>query len=304
MKTYVSRHFQVLFATLGDMRRTPIASLSTIAIIGISLLLPALLYIIVKSGDQLSHDWQGQPQFSVFLQQDLQSDEAQLIFEELRLHPAVQLAEFITPDAALKEFEALSGLEFELSLLDQNPLPASIVVLPGEQYHSTDELQQLRTELAKIDGIEEIRMDLEWTDRFNAILAYLSQAALIVSVFLGVALILVIGTTIKLLILNRSQEIEITKLVGGSNSFVRRPFLYFGLYFGVFGALLAIGLLQLIATMMATATTELAGLYGRSTLLYQIGWQEVSSLILGGGLLGWLAARLSVAQHLGRIKPR
>jgi cell division transport system permease protein len=121
---------------------------------------------------------------------------------------------------------------------------------------------------------------------------------------LSIALILVVNTTIKLLNLNRRQEIEITKLVGGSNSFVRRPFLYFGFFFGLFGAALALALLYLVAALLAPSLTELATLYQQETLLYQPHWWELLSLLLGGGGLGWLAARLSVAQHLGQIRPR
>lgn len=304
MKTYLSRHLQVLFATLGAMKRTPLATLSTIVIISISLLLPSLLYITLKSGAQLTSEWQGQPQISIFLQHGLSANESQLIYDELRLHPAIQIAELITPSQALAEFKTLSGLNVELGFLEDNPLPASVVVLPNDLHHNAAAISTLRDELTKIEGIDDIRLDLEWTDRYHAILSSLEKFAKLLSILLSIALILTIGNTVKLLIMNRRQEIEITKLVGGSNRFVRRPFLYFGALFGFFGALISLLLLVIVANLMQQPLFELSSLYQRESVIYQPNWQEFGALTAIGVLLGWLAARISVAQHLNEIKPR
>ncbi len=304
MKAYFVRHLQVLFATLGNMRRSPVASITTIVIIGISLLLPMILYITVKSGAQLTESWHGQPQMSVFLKPDLADNEATLIFDELRLHPKISLAEFVTPGQALEEFRAISGLEMELDFLDENPLPASIVILPITFAQNSNELSLLRDELVKIDGIDEIRLDLEWTDRFNSILGNINRAAQLLSALLAIALILITGNTIKLLIMNRQQEIEITKLVGGSNRFVRRPFLYFGALYGFLGALVTLFLLAIAASVLHEPLSELAQLYQQSSLIYQPSLREFGLLMLFSTSLGWCAARLSVAQHLGEIKPQ
>lgn len=304
MGTYITRHLQVLFATLGDFRRTPLTSLNTVLVIGITLLLPTMLFIVVKSAAQLSDSWQGQPQVSIFLQDDIDADEAQLIFNELKLHPAITLAEYISPDQALQEFKTISGLDFELDLLDENPLPASVVVMPSAEYQPSDKLMSLRDDLAKIEGIADIRLDLDWTDKFIAILHSVSRFAMALSVLLGIALTLIVSNTIKLLILNRRHEIEITKLVGGSDRFVRRPFLYFGAMFGIFGALTMLAMLALMAHYMAPNLAKLASLYNQESLLYRLNWSEIISLIGIGAGLGWLAARTAVARHLGAIKPR
>ncbi len=304
MKAYLVRHLQVLFATLGNMRRSPVASITTIVIIGISLLLPMILYITVKSGAQLTESWHGQPQMSVFLKPDLADNEATLIFDELRLHPKISLAEFVTPNQALEEFKAISGLEMELDFLDENPLPASVVILPINFAQNSNELSLLRDELVKIDGIDEIRLDLEWTDRFNSILSNINRAAQLLSALLAIALILITGNTIKLLIMNRQQEIEITKLVGGSNRFVRRPFLYFGALYGFLGAIVTLVLLAIAANILHEPLSQLAELYQQDSLIYRPSLREFALLMLFSTLLGWCAARLSVAQHLGEIKPR
>lgn len=303
MRIYLGRHLQVLFATLGSITRTPVASTSIILIIAITILLPTLLYVTFKSGQQLSTNWQGRPQISVFMQMDLDNAEAQLIFEELRLHPAIRLAKFISPQQALNEFRTLSGLAQELDFLDKNPLPATVVVMPHDGHAHSEKLLALQQELTKIEGIESIRLDLDWTDRFNAILDVGARLATMLSALLIVGLILIVSNTIKLLILNRRQEIEVTKLVGGSNSFVRRPFLYYGLLFGFIGAIVAILLLITIASYLAQPLDQLASLYDAKSLIYTLNFVEILTILSFGGIVGWLAARWSVARHLRHINP-
>lgn len=310
MGTYIKRHLQVLFATLGDMRRTPMATINTILIFAITLLLPCLLYVAVKSAQSLNNNWQGRPQISIFLQKGISDGTAQLIFEEIQLHPAIELAEFIDPDQALEEFKVLSGtegntsIEQELKFIGENPLPASIVVMPNEGFAQSEKLQALKQELGQFDGIESIRLDLDWTDRFNAMLNVFSRVALMLSSLLGAALILIVGNTIKLLIFNRRHEIEITKLVGGTDIFVRRPFLYYGTLFGFLGALITLCLLLVTASVVQQPLSELAALYQSSALLHQVQAWEMAAVIGIGSLIGWLAARWSVAQHLRKIQPK
>jgi len=241
---------------------------------------------------------------SVFLQTDITPPEALLIFNEIRLHPSVQLAELITPMQALEEFRAISGLDYELQFLDSNPLPHSIVVMPDAGHARAEHLLELQVQLGKIDGIETIRLDLDWTDRFNAILEVAGKLSMAFSALLAIALILIVGNTVKLLIFNRRHEIEITKLVGGTDSFVRRPFLYYGCFYGILGAMVSLILLSITALLLQQPMAELAALYQRSHLVYRLGTQDIAVIVLAGALIGWFAARWSVARHLRQIQPR
>ncbi len=307
MRSYIARHLQVLLSTLGDMARTPASTINTVLIIAITLLLPSMLYVLVKSSEGLSDSWQGRPQISVFLQKQVSDEEAQLIYQEIQFHPSIELAEFVTPKQALEEFRLLSNsanLEQELEFLGSNPLPPSIVLMPNAGAAKPDKLNTLKEQLSKIEGIDSIRLDLDWTERFNAILAAVIRIGLLVSGLLGLGLVLIVGNTIKLLIYNRRDEIEITKLVGGTNAFVRRPFLYYGALFGLFGAAFAVAFLLLAAGLVEQPLTRLASLYQRQSLLYNVQAWEVVSLVAFGTVLGWLAARWSVAQHLWKINPR
>ena len=308
MGTYIARHLQVLFATLGDLRRSPIATINTVLIIAITLLLPCLLYISVISAQTLSGNWEGRPQISIFLEKEISNDTAQLIFDEIKLHPAIELAEYITPEQALEEFKVLSqssdGFEQELAFLGENPLPPSIVVMPDKTSAKSENLLALKEELKQFDGIETVRLDLDWTDRFNAMLEVFSRVALLLSILLGLALILIVGNTIKLLIFNRRDEIEITKLVGGTDTFVRRPFLYYGTLFGFFGSLISLALLLGAASLVEKPLSELAKLYDSDGLIHQATPLEMLAVVVIGSILGWLAARWSVAQHLRKIQPK
>lgn len=307
MISYLARHMQVFIATLGDMIRTPIATINTVLIIAITLLLPSLLYVAIKSSEGLSESWQGRPQISVFLQQGVSNNEADLIFQEIKLHPSIELAEFVTPKQALEEFRLLSdsaSLEEELAFLGANPLPPSIVLMPNVDAAKPASLNELKEQLNKIEGIDSIRLDLDWTERFSAILSVVTRVSMLLSALLALALVLIVGSTIKLLIYNRRDEIEITKLVGGTNTFVRRPFLYYGTIFGLLGALTSLLFLLIAANLVEQPLSKLASLYQRQSLLYALQAWEVLSVIGIGSVLGWIAARWSVAQHLWKIKPR
>jgi len=304
MRSYFSRHAQVLIATFGTMRRTPVTSFNTVLIVAITLLLPALLYVMIKSALLLSDGWQGRPQVSIFMQTDVGPQQAQLIFSELQLHPAIELAEFVSPQQALEEFKALSGMDKELDFIGQNPLPSSIVIMPSDNNAKSIQLLELKEELSKIEGIESIRLDLDWVDRFNAIVTTASKFSALLSGLLGFALVLIVGNTIKLLIYNRRQEIEVIRLVGGSNAFVRRPFLYYGMLFGLLGALVSLGLLFGSAKLLQHPLAQLSDLYQKQTLIYSLNGIEISTLLLIGAVIGWLAARWSVSRHLAATKPR
>ncbi len=307
MTSYFIRHLQVFFATLGDMARSPAATVNTVLIIAISMLLPCLLYVFVKSSESLSETWQGRPQISVFLQKDVDDSAAQLIFQEIQLHPDIELAEFVSPEQALEEFRLLSNsatYEQELAFLGSNPLPPSIVLMPNKAAARSAPLEALKNQLSKIEGIETIRLDLAWTERFSAILAVITRAGILLSILLGLALVLIVGNTIKLLIHNRRDEIEISKLVGGTNSFVRRPFLYYGSALGFLGACTTLLLLLVTSGLIEDPLSTLASMYQQQSLLHKLTVQEAVFILLTGTLLGWLAARWSVALHLWRIRPQ
>ena len=312
---YLLRQLQVLFATLGELRRTPLSSLNTILVAAIALLLPCYLFIAVKTTEQLTTNWQGRPQLTLFLIEGIDAEEAAVIFEEVNLNPRVARAQLMTPDDALNEFSVLSGAysessstlsEFatELDFLGENPLPFSIVLMPKAEYTQPDAVRELQQLFETIEGIDSIRLDLEWVAKFGALSVTIERIALMLSGLLGLGLVLIIGNTIKLLIINRRHEIEVIKLVGGSNRFVRRPFLYYGALIGFFGGVFALLLLLLSSIALTPALDQLAQSYQASSIIYRFSAVNALSLLAAGTLIGWISARWSVAQHIWRIRPR
>ena len=198
-------------------------------------------------------------------------------------------------------------------MIDDNPIDADLQLgdddiidrsLRPEYLQDFVGQPKLKEQLSSFDGIDSIRLDLEWTSRFNAILKTITKIAILLSCLLAIGLILIVGNTIKLLIVNRRHEIEIIKLVGGTNTFVRRPFLYYGTLFGFIGGCICIGLLFLSAKVIKKPIDELAAAYQSSTILYSPTALEVSFVIFIGSFLGWVAARWSVAQHLRQGKAK
>ena len=304
MITWLSRHAQVIFATLGKLATSPISSLTTIGVIAITLSLPAFLYVFTNSAKQLSNGWEGRPQLSVYLKHEIDEEYQQVILEEIRLSKFVAQAELISADQALAEFKLLSGLNQELDNLGSNPLPASILVLPTEQSSDKIQLSELSNNLSKIDGVDNIALDLEWIEKFNVILKLIERFTLILSLLLGIAVVLIISNTIRLSILNQRDEIEITKLVGGTDSFIMRPFLYNGFFLGLIGAILAYLLISLTLLILQGPISQLSSLYNIQNPAKGLSSNDIGWLMLIGTGLGWVAARWSVSKHLSEIEPK
>ena len=303
MKNYVLRHLQVFFYSLGQLARTPLASLMTIAVIGITLALPTGLYIVIDNTQRLSSGWQGKGQISLFLKHEVNEDAAQKLAATIRRLPSVSRVEYISREAALAEFKRLSGFGETLNTLDRNPLPAVLLVRPTAAHDHPEALQALRKQLKEYNAVDIAQLDLEWVRRLHAMLKIAQRGVLLLAGLLGLAVLLIIGNTIRLAVLNRRDEIEIIKLIGGTNAFIRRPFLYSGLQQGLLGAVTAWLLVGLGLLLLSGPIHELAGLYGSRFEPGGLGLNASLVLLGAGGLLGWLGSRLAVSRHLHSIEP-
>jgi cell division transport system permease protein len=205
---------------------------------------------------------------------------------------------------ALKSFRDRSGFGEAVDALGENPLPHSLEVRPDADATDPDQMESLRKYIAAWPEVDLVQVDSEWVQRFNAILDLLRGVVTGAAVLLGVGVLAIIGNTVRLEIFNRRAEIEVTKLVGGSNAFVRRPFLYTGLYYGLAGAVVATLLVLLGLTLLNGPVTRLAQSYGSSFRLLLPGLREVGELLGIGALLGLFGAGLAVARHLARVEPR
>ena len=303
IKNYFMRHAQVFFFSLGQLSRTPIATFLTVAVIGITLALPACLYVAIENLQRLSGSLDSNGQISLFLKRDVIGAEAEKLAAKIRALPAVSRVNYISREAALAEFKQLSGFGEALETLERNPLPAVLVVLPSDADAHPDKLQALLKQLRRYNEVDIAQLDLEWVRRLHAILELARHGVLILAAGLGVAVLLIIGNTIRLAVLNCRDEIVITKLIGGTNAFIRRPFLYAGTLQGFLGAILAWLLVALALFLLSSPINNLASLYGSRFAAENLGFLATLALLATGGLLGWLGSRLAVGRHLKTLEP-
>jgi cell division transport system permease protein len=301
MKAWIVRHLQVFFATLGELAHAPLANGLTIAVIGVTLALPAALYVGVQNLQRLSGGLDAAGQVSLFLKRDTAQKEIDALAARLRGRSEVESVTYLSPDAAFEEFRRVSGFGAALDALPRNPLPPVLLVAPAPAHRSTAALRALTAELGRIPTVELAQFDLEWVQRLQAILRLAERGVWMLATLLAVAVLLIVGNTIRLAVLNRREEIEIVRLVGGTDAFIRRPFLYAGTLQGALGALLAWLLVAGTLGLLGGPISELATLYGSSVGASGLGANASLLLLAGGAGLGWLGSRIAVGRHLRRI---
>ncbi len=300
---FFAEHARQLVAALGRLAQHPGSTLLTIGVIGIALSLPAGLRVVVNNGRVLAGSWEHAQDFTVYLNMEVSMDAAGILAQQIRGLDDVADVTFISRDDALEDFKRYSGFGDVMRALDSNPLPHALVVRPR-----TDLEPNAIAELAKVlerrEETDLVQLDTAWVDRFRAMLDISRRAVDLATALLALAVIVVIGNTIRLEINNRRREIEVTKLVGGSNAFIRRPFLYLGLWYGFGGGLLAWILINIGLQALSGPVAQLTGLYTSTFRLAGLPWLESIALLGGGGLLGWLGAGLATSRHLAAIEPQ
>ena len=299
-----TRHLQALLGSLGRLKRNALATVLTLLVIGLALALPAALGLFVTNAQVATGGFSQAIDMSVYLKSDVPLAKAQQLAADARQRPGVAQVRVIPADEGLTQFRQYSGFGAALDALKSNPLPNVLHVVPRRDASSAADLESLRRFFAAWPEVDVVQLDTEWVLRFNAILAVLRRLVLIAAALLGAGVLAVVGNTIRLEILNRRAEIEVTKLVGGSNAFVRRPFLYTGLLYGIGGAALAWAILETAVLVLDQPVATLAQLYGSQYALQGPSGQVLAALFGGGMALGWLGAWISAHRHLRRIEPR
>ncbi|MBZ0105731.1 MAG: permease-like cell division protein FtsX [Sulfuricella denitrificans] len=292
----MSRHWRTLMSTLRRLAGTPIATLITVSVIGIALSLPAGLYLLLSNLAQVSSSLEIQPQISLFLKLDAGRDAQRQIEQKLKSHGAIRTFRFVSREQALKELSASNGLGDLAAGLPNNPLPdAYILTAKGNDAALLD---KLRLEVSQWPGVESAELDSAWARRLNALLELGQQLTLMLAVLLAFGLIAGMGNIIRLQILTRQEEIEVSKLVGATNRFIRLPFLYHGALQGLLGGLAAWGIIATSTQLLNISVTRLASLYGSTFRLGGLAMNDVAMLLGISAFLGWLGAYLAVSHFL------
>lgn len=302
-ESYLNHHRRSARDSVSRLWHAPFSSLMTGLVMGIALALPAALLLLLGSLQSVSSGWDEAARVTVYLAPETDGERARELRERWRDISAVSEVELIEKDRALDRMKDSPGLGRSLDFLEDNPLPHTLVLTPRRQYQEAEALEDLSERLGKADGVDRVQLDLAWLQRLNAMADLLRRGAQVLAILLTVGVVLVIANTVRLAIENRRREIIVARLVGGTDAFVRRPFLYTGLWYGVLGGLLAWWLVEVAFWWLSGPVDHLAMLYDSDFSLVRPGLEEVGLLLGSSVLLGWLGAVWAVRRHLSAVEP-
>ena len=300
--SWLQQHQLVAVDSLLRLLREPGASLLTWSVIGIALALPLCLLLLLQNLQQVNTGVDAAGDISVYMALDADDGALQNALNAAAVMTGVANVTLVTAAEALQEFQATSGYGNVLEGLEENPLPAVLVVTPATTDAATAET--LVTQLQLLDAVDTVQVDLAWVQRLNSIVQLARRITSGLALLLGLGVILAIGNTVRLAIENRRDEILVVKLVGGTDSYVSRPFLYTGLWYGVGGGLVALLLVLGALLFLGGPLARLVVLYGSEFTLSGISASAILVLLAIAGALGLAGAWLSVLRHLRHIEPR
>jgi len=303
LRSYYAHHWLTFNESWRRLWSAPLSTLLTWLLVGAALSLPSGLYILLSNAENLREDWQGTAQISLYLKTSASIDAGKALAIEIAQRDAVQAAHYLSSAQALEEFEQRSGMVGITGSFDENPLPASIAVILAQAENLPAESQLLLQELAELALVDEAQLDQQWLERLYQLMQLLERLAWALSVLLSVAIVLIIGNTIRLSIENRRAEILIVKLTGGTNAYVQRPFIYYGFLFGLGGGVSCMLILAAVYYWNQPPLHSLSQAYGGDFGLQGPGLLDAILLIFVSSMLGVVGAWVAVYRHLRGIEP-
>ncbi|HWX79968.1 MAG TPA: permease-like cell division protein FtsX [Steroidobacteraceae bacterium] len=303
IRAYFARHAQVLIGSLGRITQQPTATLLTMAVIAVALALPLFLNLFLQNARDATANWNDAYNLSVYMDKKAGAGRASALAEQLQKRGDIAAVRIITADQALAEFRKDSGFGSALDALADNPLPDTLIVTPTLTMSTPRGTDALKAVIAAMPDVQTVQLDTEWVRRLYAMLDLLRTVLYLTCGLLGLGVVLIVSNTIRLDILNRRGEIEVMKLVGASDGFARRPFLYSGIWYGLGGGVLALMLVAIASWVLTRPVDQLANLYGSTFRLEGLG------LALNAGVIGvsvglaWVGSWLAATRHIRAIEP-
>jgi cell division transport system permease protein len=303
IQAYFARHAQTLIGSLGRIVHHPFATLMTMGVVAVALALPLLLNLLLVNVRTATGNWNDAFNLSVYMDKQAGAARTSALAKQLRQRGDVATVRIITADEGLAEFRNTSGFGKALDALTDNPLPDTLIITPTLLASTPQGTDALKTAIAAMAGVQIVQLDTEWVKRLHGMLEILRRVVLLTGALLGAGVVLIVGNTIRLDILNRRAEIEVMKLVGASDGFARRPFLYSGIWYGLGGGLMALTLVATAAAVLSKPVDNLARLYGSQFHLQGLGI-TTGALVLGMAVgLSWLGSWLAATRHVRGIDP-
>jgi cell division transport system permease protein len=299
---YLLHHLQSLIFSLGKIYQAPATTIMTVAVIGITLSLPGGFYLFLKNVDAISGDFRSSTQISLYLDLKVNEKKARGLEKHIASMDQVASTLFISREQSLDEFRQSSGFGKSIDTLSSNPLPHTIVVEPRASA-DTFTVRNLLNRLQAMPEVEIAKLDTEWLERLYTIIEIAKRSVVIITILFAFAVLLIIGNTIRLDIQNRYQEIIVTKLIGATDAFIRRPFLYGGAWYGLLGGIISWLIVEIGYLAISGPLERLNLLYKSDMKLITFSFQDFIILIAASTLLGLAGSWIAVARHLNQIEP-
>lgn len=301
--SYLYIHAHTLLASLGRLMRVPFSLIMTVVVIAIALALPTGFYIIINNVQQITSGLVSNNQISLFLQHDLPANKSEDLLTHIQEQVGVSTAKLVSKQDALEEFRTFSGFGEALDALNFNPLPAVILIEPDDHMHQPAALEAFLVNLQQMPGVDFAQLDMQWVNRLHATMQIAERGVWMLSLLLAIAVVFIIGNTIRLELQNRREEIVVQKLIGATDSFIRRPFLYSGFWYGLLASLLAWGLVMILLLLIQQPVETLTSLYESQYRLLFLSFSDTLYLIILASLLGILGAWSVLGYHLRLLNP-
>jgi cell division transport system permease protein len=300
LRAYRDLHAHALFSSLGRLVASRLNAVLTIIVLSISISLACGFYLLVENVQQLTTDLEASNQISLFLRDDVSLASATKLANGIKLDPSVQTVKVITKEQALKDFEEFSGFGDAVRALEKNPLPIVLQVIPKNSLEEGQNIQTLVENFKQAGEVDFAQLDLEWVKKLQLMIDVGQMSVILLGMLLSFAVLFITGNTIRLELHNRKDEIVIAKLVGATNSFVQRPFLYSGFWIGFFSGINAWFIVTIMMLILKQPVEKLSMLYNSSFHLLFMGFFETIGLIFvsaGLGIAGsWVVVQLQLQQ--------
>lgn len=299
--SFITIHIKQAKASFSSLWTRPMGNILTLAVISMALTLPACLYLLSKNIASVADNVASPSQVSVYLEEGTPEPRIMVLKDQIESRSEVDKVEYISPQQGLSDLSQHSGFDEAISLLDEYSLPGVLVVSPSVE--TDEEIKQIADSIRNEDDVTDVRLDEDWMARLDAIRNLATIVVISLSVLMLASVFLIIGNTLRFNVQANKDEIQTMKLIGATDNFILRPYVYVGLWFGVLGALAAWLLTALITIVLNGAVEDLAMLYDSQFRLIGLSWDESLLLLMLGIFLGSVAARIAAQRHLKEIEP-
>lgn len=304
IQSLLAYHLQAAIASLNLLCCKPFATLMTSIVIAIALALPSLFWVFSDNMHHLTSNWHKSGKISLYLKPGLSSTDQQSTLQKVREMQGVAQVHLKSSAEGLSELMQQEGMQDIMRFLPENPLPPVIEVIPTLIIDSPAKLDLLARQLQVLPQVEQAKVDMEWINRLHALLGFAAKFANTLMALLALAVIMIVGTALRLAIHNRHEEIQVLKLIGAKDAYILRPFLYTGVWYGLLGAILAVLLVNIFSLSIGAALNQLIVVYQMHYLSTGLSIHQILLLLVFAIILGWLGAYLSVKRQLASIDPR